>query len=80
MHVGNFVARAVRVKQHGAILGMQMRCNGAGSLSPRQSVIPGVRWREPQMCHCTAGNLDPITAKFRVRRRAAPRNGVVDAR
>jgi hypothetical protein len=25
VHGGNFVARSLRVKQHGAILGMQMR-------------------------------------------------------
>jgi hypothetical protein len=32
--IGNFLAGDLRVKQHGAILGMQMQCN-------RVSVIPG---------------------------------------
>ena len=41
MHISNFVARGLGVKQHGAILGMQMQCNRTGRTSPRQSVIPG---------------------------------------
>ena len=30
MHGGNFVARCLPVKRHGAILGMQMQCNRIG--------------------------------------------------
>ena len=41
MHVSNFVASGLGVKQHGAILGMQMQRNRIGRMSPRQSVIPG---------------------------------------
>jgi hypothetical protein len=39
--VGNFLARDLRVKQYGAILGMQMQCNRA-SVTPerRQRVRP----------------------------------------
>ena len=42
MHISNFIARGLGVKQHGAILGMQMQCNRTGRTSPRQSVIPGL--------------------------------------
>ena len=31
MHIGNFVASGPGVKQHGAILGMQMQCNRSPS-------------------------------------------------
>ena len=41
MHTSNFVASGLGVKQHGAILGMQMQRNRIGRMSPRQSVIPG---------------------------------------
>ncbi len=48
---GNFPACSLRVKQHGAILGMQMHDNGFR----RDSGM--VRRTRPQMCNCTSGNL-----------------------
>jgi hypothetical protein len=42
VHGGNFLARSSAVKQHGAILGMQMHCNRT---RVQRSVIPASRWR-----------------------------------
>jgi hypothetical protein len=39
---GNFLGCSLRVKQHGAILGMQMRCNRT---RVQHSIIPGRRPR-----------------------------------
>ncbi|MGB9115842.1 hypothetical protein [Bradyrhizobium sp.] len=51
---GNFPARSLRVKQHGAILGMQMHRNRT---RVQHSIVPVRRARgKTQMCNGTSGN------------------------
>jgi hypothetical protein len=45
VHGGNFLARSSAVKQHGAILGMQMHCNRT---RVQRSVILASRQRVPR--------------------------------
>jgi len=62
MHNRNFLARGSAVKQHGAILGMQMHCNRTGFVNPsfRGDANRGPRKARP-------GGIEPGISRFRVR-------------
>jgi Predicted membrane protein (DUF2214) len=68
--------RAFRHRHHPALCGDHgARRLGLGFMLGYclTSSFRGARWREPQMCNCTSGNLEPIISRFRVHRwRDAP--------